>query len=88
MKKKTFLSLINYCKKLFKNNKIYYGHSSYDALSESINLIYSILNININKKYKKINNFIVNNKKSKKIIKLAYKRIKKKIPISYLTNNT
>ncbi len=88
MKNKLFLYLLKYCKNLFKKNNIYYGHNTYNYLSETIHLLYSILNININKKYNKINNIYINKKKKKKIIKLAKLRIKKRIPIAYLTKNT
>ncbi len=88
MKKHKLKKIIKYCIKLFKSNNIYYGHNTYNATSETIHLIYSILNINIKKKIKEIKNIKINKKKKNKIINLAKKRIKKKIPIAYLTKNT
>ncbi len=88
MKKHKLKKIIKYCIKLFKSSNIYYGHNTYNATSETIHLIYSILNINIKKKINEIKNIKINKKKKNKIIYLAKKRIKNKIPIAYLTNNT
>ncbi len=88
MKNKLFWNLFKYCKKIFKKSNIYYGHNTYNYLSETIHLMYSLLNININKKYNKIKNININKNIKKKIIKLVKLRIKKKIPIAYLTKNT
>ncbi len=88
MKNKLFLYLFKYCINLFKKNNIYYGHNTYNYYSETIHLIYSILNININKKYNKIKNIFISKKKKKKILKLAKLRVKKRIPIAYLTKKT
>ncbi len=81
------LNLIKYCNKLFKKNNIYYGHGTYNFYTETIHLIYSILKININKKYNKIKYYKITKKQKKKIFKLAQLRIKKRIPIAYLTKN-
>ncbi len=86
MKNKLFLiTLIKYCTKLFDKKKIFFGHGTYNSYTESIHLIYSILNININTKLSKIKYIKINEKKKKKIIYLAKLRIKKRIPIAYLT---
>ncbi len=88
MKNKLFLwNLIKYCSNLFEKNNIYYGHGTYNSYTESIHLIYSVLNINIKNKFNKIKFIKINKKTKKKIIKLAKLRIKKKIPIAYLTKN-
>ncbi len=88
MENKSFLSIFKYCLNLFKKNNIYYGHNTYNYLSETIHLIYPILNININKKYNKIKNFYIKKKKLKKIYKLINIRIKKRIPTAYLIKYT
>ncbi len=89
MKNKLFLlNLIKYCNRLFKHNNIYYGHGTYNYYTETIHLIYSILKININKKINTIKYYKITKKQRNKIIKLAKLRIKKKIPIAYLTKNT
>ncbi len=90
MKKKylSLISIIKYCTQLFKKKNIYFGHGTYNALTESIYLVYSILNININTNYKKIKKFKINIKKKNKIISLANIRIKKKIPMAYLLKYT
>ncbi len=88
MEIKLFSHLFKYCLNLFKKSNIYYGHNTYNYISETIHLLYSILNININTKYKKIKNLYINKKNKNKIINLAKLRIKKKIPIAYLTKNT
>ncbi len=88
MKNKLLLSLFNYCRKIFNNKNIYFGHNTYNSFSESIHLIYSILNINIKKKINKIKNIYINKKKIYKIINISKIRIKKRIPIAYLTKNT
>ncbi len=75
--------LIKYCTYLFKKNNLYYGHGTYNAYMESIYLISTILNINNINNIKNINNININ--LIKKIIYLAKLRIKKKIPIPYLT---
>ncbi len=86
MKNKLFLStLFKYCINLFRKKNIFFGHGTYNAYTESIHLIYSVLNININIKYSKIKYLKINNTHKKKIIYLAKLRIKKKIPIAYLT---
>ncbi len=88
MKNKLFLwNLIKYCSNLFKNKNIYFGHGTYNAYTEAIHLIYSVLKINITNKFNKIKFIKVSNKKKNKIIKLAKLRIKKKIPIAYITKN-
>ncbi len=85
MKNKLLLSnLIKKIYKIFKKNKLFYGHGTYNEYSESILLIYSILKLNINKKYKYI---YINKKINKKIIKYIKIRINKKIPIAYITKN-
>ncbi len=84
IKKISLIKLINYCKKLFNNNNIYFGHGTYNSFTESVYLIYSILNININTKYKKIKKIKIKKKQINKIISLALIRIKKKIPMAYL----
>ncbi len=84
MKNKFLFKIINKCIKKLKKNKLFYGQGTYNEYSESIHLIYSILNLNIYKKYNKIN---INIKNIKKIFYLINKRIKYKIPIAYLTKN-
>ncbi len=81
------LNLIKYCKKIFKKKNIYFGHGTYNSYSETIHLIYSVLKINIKKKYYQIKNIKITNKQKNKILKLAKLRIKKKIPMAYLTKN-
>ncbi len=88
MKNKLFLwNLVKYCSNLFKNKNIYFGHGTYNSYTEAIHLIYSILKINITNKFNKTKFIKINNKKRNKIIKLAKLRIKKKIPIAYITKN-
>ncbi len=70
--------------KFFNKYNLYYGHSTYNSYTESIHLIYSILKLNIYKKYYKIK---INKKKLNKIFNIAIKRIKYRIPIAYLTKN-
>ncbi len=84
MKNKPLYKIIKKISNLFKKYKLFYGHSTYNEYSESIHLIYSILNLNINKKYKNIK---INKKKIKKIIKLAKIRINTNKPIAYITKN-
>ncbi len=88
MKNKIFLSLLKYCKNLLSKNNIFFGHNNYNANSESIHLIYSILNINIKKKYNNIKKITIKKKQIKKIINILKLRIKKRIPMAYLTKNT
>ncbi len=85
MKNKLLFKIFNYCIKLFKKKKIYFGHNTYNAYSETIHLIYSTLKLNLNKK---LYNISINKYQFDKIKKLAIKRIKYKIPIAYLTNST
>ncbi len=85
MKNKLLLSnFIKKIYKIFKKNKLFYGHSTYNEYSESIHLIYSVFNLKINKKYKYIN---INKNKIKKIFNYIKIRIKKRIPIAYITKN-
>ncbi len=82
---KSITSLIKFCTNLFKKKNIYYGHGSYNARTESIYLIKGILNKKNNLFKKTQKNNIINSGLIKKIIYLANLRIKKKIPIPYLT---
>ncbi len=70
--------------KIFNKHNLYYGHSTYNSYTESVHLIYSVLKLNINKKYYKVK---INKKKLNKILYLSKIRIKYKIPIAYLTKN-
>ncbi len=82
MKNIFLCKLIKKYTKLFNKHNLYYGHSTYNAYTESIQLIYSILDLNIYKKYFKVK---INKKKFKKISYLAKLRIKNRIPMAYLT---
>ncbi len=88
MKNKLFLlNLVKYCINLFKKKNIYFGHGTYNAYTEAIHLVYSVLKLNIKNKFHRVKFIQINNRNKKKIIKLAKLRVKKKIPIAYLTKN-
>ncbi len=82
MKNIILYKIIKKYTKLFNKHNLFYGHSTYNPYTESIHLIYSILKLNIYKKYYKIK---INKNKLNKIKYLAKLRIKYKIPIVYLT---
>ncbi len=86
IKKNTYeiSKLINLCNKKFKKQKLHYGQSTNNSLTEAIYLIFAKLNLNIYKIQKNIKKKI-NKKKFKIIHHLMMIRIKKKIPIAYLT---
>lgn len=51
MKKIFFLKFFNKCLKKLKNKKLFYNQNTYNSYNDIKLLLYSILNLNINKKY-------------------------------------
>ncbi len=82
MKEIKLISLIKKNANILKKNYIFYGHGTNNPFMESKYIIYTILQLDINKKYEKIK---INKKQENKIKKTIKKRIKNKIPVPYIT---
>ncbi|QOI10967.1 50S ribosomal protein L3 N(5)-glutamine methyltransferase [Blochmannia endosymbiont of Colobopsis nipponica] len=81
----TILDMVRWSISKFNASEIFYGHGTNNAWDEAINLIFSILNLPNNLPLEIYNARLTINER-KKITKLIKKRIIKRVPVPYLTN--
>jgi ribosomal protein L3 glutamine methyltransferase len=84
---KTLNDILHYAEELFEKSKIFYGHGTDNAWDEAVALIFPILGISYEEDESILQRLVTDNERAH-VLDLINRRIKERIPVPYLTNET